>query len=158
VALGECALRLHDQALAETRFGQAVTASRTPQSTSVDIGQVYYDLGQRTQAIAYYERAMQQGTPDPLLQNNLAWTYAEEGIQLDRALELSLQAVKSEADNVVYLDTYAEVLHLSGRHVRALAVIRRACALEPEGGENYQYLQEQLEKLGRAAAAIAQRR
>ncbi len=69
--------------------------------------------------------------------NNLAWTYAEEGVELDRAEKLSRDAVKSEADNVVYLDTYAEVLHLQGQHRRAMAIIALAIELEPEDGEQY---------------------
>ena len=76
--------------------------------------------------------------------NNLAWTYAEAELNLDRAHELSLRAVKTDADNVVYLDTYAEVLFRKGRSDQAVAIIRRCLELEPITGEHYEYLHEQL--------------
>ena len=86
------------------------------------------------------------GEKSPIILNNLAWTYAEKGVQLDRALELSLRAVKSNAENVVYLDTYAELLFLSQDYKRAIAIIEQALEIEPPGGEHYDYLQRQLEK------------
>ena len=82
--------------------------------------------------------------------NNLAWTYAEEGLRLDRGLELSLRAVKADADNVVYLDTYAELFFKKGQYSRAVALMGRALELEPEDGAHYLYLQEQMHKFRRA--------
>ena len=42
--------------------------------------------------------------------------------------------MKTDADNVVYLDTYAEVLFRQGRIPQAVALIRRCLELEPTAG------------------------
>jgi len=155
LAMGDCQLRQGQPEAAARSFAQALAKSKLPVATAVAIARHYYEQGMRRQTIEYYERAMEHEAEDPLILNNLAWTYAEEGIRLDRALELATRAVKLEADNVVYLDTYAEVFFQKGQHARAIAVMRRALELEPEDGEQYEYLQEQLEKFRRAYARAA---
>ena len=97
---------------------------------------------------------MQVDSPPASLMNNLAWTYAEQNIALERARELSLRAIKEEADNVVYLDTYAEVLYRQGRQDQAAALIRRAVELEPDKGEHRDYLLRQLQRFTPAAAGF----
>ena len=112
----------------------------------------YYEHKWPDRAIEYYERAL-AGTPDdPLILNNLAWTYAEEGLRLSYALNLSIRAVKLDAESPVYLDTYAELLHLLGRHAHAVAIMRQALALEPTDGEHRAYLEGQMAKFRRALA------
>ena len=98
--------------------------------------------------------AAHEPTVTPLVLNNLAWTYAEESIELDRAESLSLRAVKADVDNVVYLDTYAEVLFRQGRTERAVALMKRAIELEPEGGEHYEYLRGQLVRFEARIASL----
>ena len=58
-----------------------------------------------------------------------------------------------EAESPVYLDTYAELLHLLGRHAHAVAIMRQALALEPTDGEHRAYLKGQMAKFRRALAA-----
>ena len=153
LALGECRLRLGEDEAAEEQFSAVLDMTPDPGPTATHIAQICYDSGRRRRAIDYYELALSQGDDRGLVLNNLAWTYAGEGLELARAAELSLAAIKAEADNIVYLDTYAEILHLLGRHDRALAIIRRALSLEPETGEHHQYLQEQQDKFRLAAAS-----
>ena len=152
MTLGECQLELGLAPQAEETFRKAVEGSPVKARAASRVAQTYYDQGRRHQAIHYYEQAVEYGPAEPLILNNLAWAYGEERIQLDRALELSLRAVKADGENVVYLDTYAELLYLTGDHPRALALIRRAVELAPEDSEHYGYLREQLEKISRAAS------
>ena len=112
----------------------------------------YMELGNNTNARSIYEGVIQASPNAVIALNNLAWIYAEEGMRLHYALELSLQAVKIEADSPVYLDTYAELLHLLGRHQHAIAVIGRALAHEEADGEHRAYLEDQLAKFRRALA------
>ena len=147
LALGECYLLQGESAAADEILARALSKARNTVAAAVRIARTYYDAGNRKQAIIYYERALaDEDSTLPLILNNLAWAYAEEGIELDRAEDLSRQAVKSDADNVVYLDTYAEVLHLLGRHRRAMAIMALAIELEPEDGDQYDYLQQQMQK------------
>ena len=148
--LGDCQLR---QGLAERAAHTFDQALRAGVVSAVDIARIYYEREQPDHAIEYYERALAGAPDDPLILNNLAWTYAEEGLRLSHALNLSMRAVKLEAESPVYLDTYAELLHLLGRHAHAVAIMRQALALEPTGGEHRAYLEGQMEKFHRALAA-----
>ncbi len=150
VAAGECYLRWGRPEEAGERFAAALEHSGERAAIAGRIAMVHYELGRRRQAIEYYELAVRQGAPLPSLLNNLAWTYGEEGVKLDRALDLSMQAVKSEPDNPVYLDTYAELFYKKGEYARAIALMRRALESEPEGGEQREYLIGQMEKFHKA--------
>lgn len=149
LALGDCQLRLNRYKQADTTFAKALA---TRVVDPVDIARIYYQRQQPDRAIQYYERALIRAPDDPMILNNLAWTYAEEGLHLRYALDLSIRAVKLEADSPVYLDTYAELLHLLGRHAHAIAIMGRALAFEAADGEQRIYLEGQMAKFRRALA------
>ena len=147
--LGDCQLQQGRAERAARTFDQALKAGVI---SAVDIALTYHKHKRPDRTIEYYERAL-AGTPDdPLILNNLAWTYAEEGLRLRYALNLSMRAVKLNAESPVYLDTYAELLHLLGRHAHAVAIMRQALALEPTDGEHRAYLEGQMTKFRRALA------
>ena len=150
LTLGDCQLR---QGLAEQAAHTFEQALQAGVISAVDIARTYYEHKRPDRAIEYYERALVGAPDDPLILNNLAWTYAEEGLRLSYALNLSLRAVKLDAESPVYLDTYAELLHLLGRHAHAVAIMRQALALEPTDGEHRAYLEGQMEKFRRALDA-----
>lgn len=54
--------------------------------------------------------------------NELAWLYAKEGINMDKALILVEQSLRLTPDHPAYLDTKAEVLEQLGRHEEARAI------------------------------------
>ena len=150
LTLGDCQLQQGRAERAARTFDQALKAGVI---SAVDIALTYHKHKRPDRTIEYYERAL-AGTPDdPLILNNLAWTYAEEGLRLRYALNLSMRAVKLNAESPVYLDTYAELLHLLGRHAHAVAIMRQALALEPTDGEHRAYLEGQMTKFRRALAA-----
>lgn len=150
---GESRLRAGDPERADRHFARALERADAgdAERTAASIAAIYYDAGRRDEAIRYYEKAARRRRPSPMVLNNLAWTYAEAGLRLDRAHELSLRAVKSDAGNVVYLDTYAEILFRRGRTGQAIAMMRRCLQLEPEDGEHYEYLRRQMARFEAAA-------
>ena len=151
LSLGDCQLR---QGLAERAAHTFDHALKAGVVSAVDIAR-YYERERKCPdlAIEYYERALAGAPDDPLILNNLAWTYAEEGLRLSYALNLSMRAIKLDAESSVYLDTYAELLYLLGRHAHAVAIMGQALALEPTDGEHRAYLEGQMEKFRRALAA-----
>lgn len=149
LVLGDCQLRLDRDTEADITFAKALA---TRAVDPIDIARIYYQRQRPNRAIEYYQHALSRTPRDPLILNNLAWTYAEEGMRLHYALKLSLQAVKIEADSPVYLDTYAELLYLLGRHQHAIAVMGRALAHEEAEGEHRAYLEDQMAKFRRALA------
>lgn len=153
---GESRLQAGEPERADRHFARALehTEAGRVEWTATHMAGLFYDSGRRDLAIRYYEKAARRSRPSPLVLNNLAWTYAEEGLHLDRAHELSLRAVKSDADNVVYLDTYAEILFRRGRTDQAIAMMRRCLDLEPEDGEHYEYLRGQMARFEAAADSL----
>ena len=154
IGIGECQLREGEEDGAQIYFQRALEAAENTVETASLIAQVHYNTGLPRRAIQYYEVAAEQSLVTPLILNNLAWTYGEEGIELARAQDLSLRAVKADADNVVYLDTYAEVLFRRGHTGRAIAMMRRAIDLEPDDGEHFEYLRGQLVRFESASAMM----
>ncbi|MGI9104072.1 MAG: tetratricopeptide repeat protein [Terriglobales bacterium] len=74
-------------------------------------------------AIANYERALRQGERSGVAANNLAWLYAEQGTNLDRALELAEAARSMAPQNPAVLDTVGVVrlrMHKYSEAIQAL--------------------------------------
>ena len=78
---------------------------------------------------ANYERVLREGDPTGAAANNLAWNYAQQGIKLDRALELAQQARLLAPRNPAVLDTLG-VVHLKRReYTKAVQTLEKAMAL-----------------------------
>ncbi len=71
--------------------------------------------GKIKEAVPHLEAALQQSPNNPLVLNNLGLALAKtDPASLDRALELSSQAVASMPDNPDFLDTFGEIRWLKG--------------------------------------------
>lgn len=65
---------------------------------------------------------------DPLVLNNLAYTYAVQNIKLDDACRMSAAALKADPGNAAFLDTMAWVLYRQKKYKEAAEVIEKAIA------------------------------
>lgn len=74
----------------------------------------------RVRAIRHYETAVKLGESTGAAANNLAWIYAQQGVQLDRALELAQRAKDLDPKNPAIWDTLGAV-HLRRRDFTAAA-------------------------------------
>ncbi|MCB9757149.1 MAG: CPBP family intramembrane metalloprotease [Candidatus Omnitrophica bacterium] len=74
--------------------------------------------------------------------NDLAWVYSEQGIKLERALELIDYALSLEPESYAFLDTKAEVLFKMGRVSQAITMEEDLLKKYP----NDVYLRQQLKK------------
>ena len=63
---------------------------------------------------------------DPLVLNNLAYTYAEQNVKLDEAFKMSSAALKADPGNAAYLDTMAWILYRQKKYKEAAAYIVKA--------------------------------
>lgn len=90
------------------------------------------------------ERGLERDNRYALLLNNYAWTLAERGHNLERALSMSGQAVDQVPTNSAYCDTHGWILHLLGRHDEALDWLRKALQLREAANGNPAILHEHL--------------
>lgn len=77
-----------------------------------------------------------------LAYNDLAWLYSQQGIKLERALELIDQALILEPESYAFLDTKAEVLFKMGRVSQAIEIEEALLKKYPKDV----YARKQLEK------------
>jgi tetratricopeptide (TPR) repeat protein len=85
-------------------------------------------------AIANYERAIREGEPSGVAANNLAWLYAEQGSNLERALELAQAATTMAPGNAAVLDTVGVVklkMRKYSEAIKALEAARRIAGQQP---------------------------
>lgn len=80
--------------------------------------------------------------------NNLAWLYAQEERELERALALVERALDLVPNRPAYVDTQAEVLYRMGRIRQAIAAEEWLVREHPE----IEHYRKQLEKFRRAAS------
>jgi tetratricopeptide (TPR) repeat protein len=82
-----------------------------------------------TAAIRSYEAAMRGGESSGAAANNLAWIYAQRGLDLDRALELAQFAHQRAPQNPAVLDTLGFVQLRRREYSAAIATLRHAVEL-----------------------------
>jgi tetratricopeptide (TPR) repeat protein len=85
--------------------------------------------------------------------NYLGYSYAERGINIERALSLTRQAVALKPDNGYYVDSLGWAFYKSGMLNEALAEIKRAVALVGDDPVIYEHLGEIYMKQDRPADA-----
>ncbi len=90
-----------------------------------------YRAGQHDKAWKAYDRYLELRPDDMGVLNNYAYELAIEGINLEKALEMSRRTVEAEPQDANNLDTYGWILHLMGRDAEALPYLERALRLEP---------------------------
>ena len=89
-----------------------------------------YRTGKYDECWKTFERYLQLHPDDWNMMNNYAWYMAEQGVELEKALEMSRRTIDAEPKNANSLDTYGWLLHLLGRDAEALPYLERALRLD----------------------------
>lgn len=84
-------------------------------------------------AIQQYEAAIRRGEYSGVAANNLAWLYAQNGRNLDRALDLAKFAHEREPRNLAIMDTLGFVYLARHEYSQALTVLKDAVELADHG-------------------------
>jgi cytochrome c-type biogenesis protein CcmH/NrfG len=77
------------------------------------------------------ERSLASGDKTGIASNNLAFAYAERGVQLSRALELSLDAIRRMPSKAEPMDTLGFVFLKMRQYSAAADAFERALQLSP---------------------------
>ena len=101
-----------------------------------------------------YEEGLTLDPKSALLLNNYGYSLAERGLQLQRALEMSKQAITVEPENSAYLDTYGCILYLLKNYTDAAAYIEKSIATGKASAVVYEHLGDVYLKLGRNERAM----
>jgi len=93
------------------------------------LGLVYDEMKRHEDSDSTYERAIRLDPKNHLLLNNYGYSLAERGLQLERALKMSKDALAQQPDNQSYLDTYGWIYYRLGDYKEAEKWIRKAIEL-----------------------------
>lgn len=120
----------HDEALQTYRMATRQIAKDSSTELVSDIfaamGDLYSERGLHDEAYLCYDSALVYNPSNVLVMNNYAYNLSEEGIQLEKAEQMSLRTIKAEPENATYLDTYAWVLYKLQRYDEALEYMEKA--------------------------------
>ena len=118
------------EALAAARGGIAQVATDSDSQLVSDLyalaGDASHTLGLRDSCYQAYEAALRYNPDNMPVLNNYAYYLSEEGVNLERAEEMSHRTVEAQPDNATYLDTYAWILYALGRYTQARIYIDQA--------------------------------
>jgi tetratricopeptide (TPR) repeat protein len=100
-----------------------------------------------------YERALRLDPQSHLILNNYGYSLAERGVQLDRALRMSLQAVGADSGNASYLDTAGWVYFRLAKYDDARRYIEKAISIGGASATVYEHMGDIQFKLGQKEKA-----
>lgn len=119
------------------RFGRDNTSDSTEIDTDIlagmytMLGDSYFDQNNAEKAFAAYDNALKFKPDNVGCLNNYAYYLSKEGINLDKALNMSKKAVEMDPGSATYLDTYAWVLYCKRQYVQARIYIEKAIEALP---------------------------
>ena len=100
-----------------------------------------------------YERALRLDPQSHLILNNYGYSLAERGLQLDRALKMSLQAIASDSGNASYLDTAGWVYFMLAKYDDARQYIEKAITAGGASATVYEHMGDIQSRLGQKEKA-----
>jgi tetratricopeptide (TPR) repeat protein len=96
------------------------------------LGNLYMDSGDFGTAKKYFERALEINPGFPIAAGNLSWIYAEQGANLDVALDLARRAKQQLPMMDSITDTLAWVQYKRGQYSSALPLLEECVAKAPD--------------------------
>lgn len=127
--LGISYQRLHQPIDAASALEKAIQLNDKSVDALSALGLVYDEMKRFEDSDSTYERALRLDPKNHLLLNNFGYSLAERGLQLERALAMSKQAVALQPTNQSYLDTYGWIYYRLGDFKEAEMYVRRAIEL-----------------------------
>jgi tetratricopeptide (TPR) repeat protein len=142
--------RRHD---ALTTLAQAVNLDSSLFVAMGTIALIYDELDSLDRAVYWYERAIQASDSAAIYLNNLAYTYATRGAELQKAQALAARALELDSLNGAYMDTMGWIEYGLGHYDAALVQLKRAIKRSKDGATIYEHIGDTYAKLGSAGKA-----
>ena len=137
--LGLCYLATGAPAPARDAFETAVVLNPYNTMTFLRLGDACLALADTARALFAYDESFRLGSWNFEAANNAAWLRADQGTDLDRALEIAL-AMTRQSKEPNHFDTLGWVYYKRGDLGRAAGALERAISLGPEAVEPLYHL------------------
>lgn len=115
---------------------------------------VYELLNRHDKAAEIYKKCIIRFADNDEVLNYIAYTWAEQGINLDQALELSKKSLELAPDNGAYLDTLGWIYYQKKDYEAALKEIRRANELIQDDPTIVEHLGDVFSAMGKDDKAL----
>lgn len=135
-AMAYAGLGRYAEAVDAMRLAETIDKEAESENLNIDfylsLADLYDKKGDRAQTLKIMQELLEKNPDSPECLNALGYTWAEEGIHLEEALEMIQKALKAEPDSPAYLDSMAWALHKLGRSEEGIAYQLRALELTEE--------------------------
>lgn len=127
--LGISYQRLHQDIEAASVLEKAIQLNDKSVDALSALGLVYDEMNRLEDSDSMYERALRLDPKNHLVLNNYGYSLSTRGIQLQRALKMSKEALAQQSNNQSYLDTYGWIYYQLGEYQEAELWVRKAIEL-----------------------------
>lgn len=134
-SLGWAAFKNRDFKKAEEELLKSLSIKKNVYEPHYHLATVYYASGDLEKAAEHYEHAIQLRPDSAEALNNLAYLYAEQNINIKKAIEMAEAAVQIEKNNASYVDTLGWAHYRNNELDKALTLLLRANQLMAGQGE-----------------------
>lgn len=134
-------------------YDRLAAAMPNPANALTMAGMVRQQQGRLEEAQERFERALQADPDAVLAANNLAWLYAQQGLNLDRAVALALTAYSKRPEDSGIVDTLGFAYYRRGMLPEAVETLQKAVRLSPRRALYHHHLGFALADAGRAEEA-----
>jgi len=126
---------------------------RYPDNAQLRLGMavLQQSSGDEQNARANYEKLLSALPEHPVVLNNLAWLYHEDGDE--RAISLAQKAYELNPENAAVVDTYGWIMLKSGNHQQSVPILEKAHELQPDSEEIALHLAEAYRTVGKSSEA-----
>jgi tetratricopeptide (TPR) repeat protein len=139
---------------ARTEYGKLVARRPDAYGARTMIGILHEAENRTDEAMKVYEEVVEASARVPVAANNLAWHYAERGVNLDKALELAQNAKRQMPDSAEVDDTLGWVYVKKNMPELAVSSLESAVKRAPDNAAMQYRLGVAYSMAGRQADAI----
>lgn len=118
------------------------------------LSSICVDKGRPQDAEAWLQQILDEYPEDVGAANDLGYLWCDQGVHLNRALEMIRRAVDAEPDNIAYRDSLGWALFRTGRYQQAVSELEKAVTADPDG-VILDHLGDAYEKAGKSDKAVA---
>lgn len=133
---------------------QALALNPSDMNTLGTLALTYDGLHRYEDSDRLYEKALTIDPSSHIILNNYSYSLAERGLQLQRALQMSLKAIAAEPENSSYLDTVGWIYFKLGNLQEAEEYIRKSIKTGDASATVHEHLGDILYKRGEKQGAM----
>ncbi|MEN8141755.1 MAG: tetratricopeptide repeat protein [Thermodesulfobacteriota bacterium] len=152
--LADLYLKQGDEAKGQAVFEQALELYPESPRLLFEYGLYQEKCGRPQEALAYMEKVLALDGDDALALNYIGYTWAEQGVNLDQALDYVSRAAKARPEDGFVRDSLGWVYYRLGHFDQAVSELREAVTLEPDDPTINEHLGDALAKSGELTLAV----